>query len=121
MALADTQNWLVPLGLGGALALGGYRGSTGSPIPASPHFGLLTGMAGACSGPPGGPTHPVQAIVSRDRQVVVKQPALGTHPFACSLPAGTYTVTTDQSYADPMTVVLNSAHGAHVDVWSACD
>jgi hypothetical protein len=121
MALADLQKWLVPLCIGGALALGGYGGSTGSPNQAGSHLGMLTGMAGECSGPAGEPTRPVQVIVSRDRHVVVKQTALGTHPFTFSLPAGTYTVTTDQSYAVPVTVGLNSAHVAHADVWSACD
>ena len=85
------------------------------------HLGVLLGVAQQCSGLPGVPAHPVQVIVYRDGRVVVEQTKLGSHNFKFSLPAGQYRVTTNQSYAVPVDVRLQSGNVAHASVEAACD
>ena len=95
-------------------------GSSTTPT-ASPHLGVLLGVADQCSGPAGEPAHPVQVIVYRDGHVVVKQTKLGSHRFKFSLPAGQYKVTTNQSYAVPVNVKVQSGQVAHASIFSSCD
>jgi hypothetical protein len=105
----------------GAITLGGCgSASTTSTNDTDPVPAVLTGMAAECSGPANLPAHPVQVIVYRGSHVVVRQTKLGSHPFRFSLPAGRYTVTTNQSYAVPVTVTLNSGGIASAEVGSAC-
>jgi hypothetical protein len=117
--MTGMRKWLAALCLGGALAIAGCGGLTASP-PASRHLGVLLGVAEQCSGLPGAPSHPVQVIVYRDGRVVVKQTKLGSFNFKFSLPAGQYRVTTNQSYAVPVNVKLQSGQVAHASVVAAC-
>ena len=115
------RRWLVPLCVAGTAALAGCGGSTTSPKAASAPLSVLMGVAQQCSGPPGQPAHPVQVTVYRGSHVVAKETKLGSHQFKLSLPAGKYRVTTDQSYAVPVTVTLQSGRVAHIAVLSNCD
>lgn len=117
--MATMRRWLAALCVASAFVIAGCGGSTPSPKAASPHLGVLLGVAGECSGLPGGPSHPVQVIVYRDNHVVVKQTKLGSHKFKFSLPAGQYRVTTNQSYVVPVNVTLQSGRVAHATVLSA--
>ena len=111
---------LLALPVAAVFVIAGCGGT--SPKTAATHAGVLEGVAGECSGPPGLPAHPVQVIVYRDSRVVVKQTTLGTHQFKFSLPAGQYRVTTNQSYVVPVSVTLQSGRTAHAAVLSAaCD
>ena len=105
-----------------ALALAGCGNSMTTNKPASPRFGALTGVAEECSGLAKSPARPVQVIVYRGSEVVVKQTKLGSHSFRFSLPAGKYTVTTNQSAVVPVTVTLRAGGIANAGlVNAACD
>jgi hypothetical protein len=117
--MANTRMWLGALCVGGALAVASCGSST-TPR-ASPHLGALLGEADQCSGLPGGPAYPVQVIVYRGRHVVVRQTKLGSHRFKFALPAGQYRVTTNQTYAVPVNVKLQSGQVAHASIEAACD
>ncbi len=114
------KTWLTALVVVGSVAIAGCGGSTTAPMPSRP-LSVLLGVAYQCLGLPGDPPHPVQVIVYRDGAVVATQTRLGSHHFKFSLPAGKYTVTTNQSYAVPVNVELESGQVAHASVYSSCD
>lgn len=118
--LDDVKSWLTALVVVGSVAIAGCGGSTTAPMPSRP-LGVLLGVADQCSGLPGAPPHPVQVIVYRDGEVVATQTKLGSHHFKFSLPAGKYSVTSNQSYAVPLNVELESGQVAHASVYSSCD
>ena len=118
--MASIRTWLAALSIGAVLATASCGGSTASAT-ASRNLGVLLGVADQCSGLPKGPSHPVQVIVYRNGRVVVRQTKMGSHNFKFSLPAGRYRVTTNQSYAVPVTVKLRPGEVAHASVESACD
>jgi hypothetical protein len=104
-----------------AFVIAGCGGSTTSPKAPSPRFGVLSGVAGECSGIPGPPpSHPVQVIVYRGSRVVVKQTKLGSFNFKFSLPAGQYRITTNQSGVFPVDVNLRSGGVTHASVFADC-
>jgi hypothetical protein len=112
--------WVVPVCIAGGVVVAGCGHST-SPGSVSPRLGVLSGVAGECSGPAETP-HPVQVIVYRGTRVVRRQTGLGPHKFTFALPAGRYTVTTNQSAAVPVKVTLSANGSAHASVLSiACD
>jgi hypothetical protein len=112
--------WVLPICIAGASVVAGCGHPT-SPRAASPRLGLLSGLAGECSGPAEAP-HPVQVIVYRGNRVVRRQTGLGSHRFTFALPAGRYRVTTNQSAAVPVKVTLSANGSAHASVLStACD
>jgi len=120
-SMAGMRKRIAPLCVAGACAIAGCGGSTTSPKAATPHLGVLSGVAGECSGIPGPPpSHPVQVIVYRGSRVVYKQTELGSFNFKFSLPAGDYRVTTNQSYAVPVNVTVQSGRVARASVFSAC-
>ena len=114
------KTWLTALVAGGSVAIAGCGGLTTPPMPSRP-LGVLSGVADECSGLPGAPPHPVQVIVYRNGELVTSQTKLGSHHFKFSLPAGNYRVTTNQSYAVPVNVELESGQVAHASVYSSCD
>jgi hypothetical protein len=82
--------------------------------------GIITGLAQQCTGAPGEPKHPVQVILLRGSEVVVRRTKLGSHTYRFSEPPGRYKVTTNQSYVIPVKVTLRSGHVAHADLLSDC-
>lgn len=118
--MARVRKSAAALCVAGAFAIAGCGGSTTSPKTASPHLGVLLGVAGECSGEPGAPSHPVQVIVYRGGRIVVKQTKLGSFNFKFSLPAGQYRVTTNQSGVVPVHVTLQSGGVAHASVFADC-
>jgi hypothetical protein len=117
--MAYMRKLLGVLCIGVALAIAGCGSSTAPR--ANPHLGALSGEAVQCSGLPGGPPYPVQVVVYRGRRVVVRQTKLGSHRFKLALPAGQYRVTTNQSYAIPVNVKVQSGQVAHASIEAACD
>ena len=107
----------------GAIALAGCGNSvpTASTKDTGPSSGVLRGAAAECAGPARLPAHPVQVIVYRGSQVVVRQTKMGTHNFRFTLPPGRYKVTTNQSAAFPVTVTLRAGGTANAVVGSGCD
>jgi len=115
--MARMTKWAAALCIGSALVIASCGDSTAP----TPSLGWLSGEADQCSGLPGGPAHPVQVIVYRDNQVVVRQTKLGSHRFRFALSPGRYRVTTNQSYAVPVTVTVHSGQVAHASILAACD
>jgi hypothetical protein len=64
---------------------------------------------------------PVQIILYRGNQVVVRQSKLGSHRFRFPLSPGRYRVATNQSYAVPVTVTVHLGQVAHASILAACD
>ncbi len=118
--IARMGKWPAAMCVAGAFAIAACGGSTTSPKAANPHLGVLSGMAGECSGSPDAPSHPVEVIIYRDSRVVVKQTKLGSHSFKSSLPAGQYRVTTNQSGVVPVNVIVQSGGVAHASVFADC-
>jgi hypothetical protein len=118
--MARMTKWATALCIGSALVIASCGNST-APTVASPNFGWLSGEADQCSGLPGGPAHPVQVIVYRGKQVALRQTQLGSHRFRFPLSPGRYRVTTNQSYAVPVTVTVHSGQVAHASISAACD
>lgn len=118
--MAGTK-WLAVLCCACALAVSGCGGPISVPQATGQQPGVLTGVAGQCSGPAAQPKEPVEVIVYRGDRVVAKQTKLGSHEFRFSMPAGRYRVTTNQSYVMPVDVTLHSGRMSRVSVFANCD
>lgn len=120
--MGSMTKWLAALCILGAFAIASCGNST-APT-ASPRLGVLAGVADQCSGLPiGGVPRPVQVLVFRqgEKSPVLAQTRLGSHRFRFSLPAGKYSVTSNQSYAVQVDVEVEPGQVAHASIYSACD
>ena len=102
---------LVPLG---GMAAGCSAISAAAPV-------VIAGTAIPCTG---GPTvdspRDVEAEVFRDGHLFAHRTSIGTHDFEFSVPPGSYTVTSNQSYATPVHVSVVSGKTVAVRVLSDC-
>jgi hypothetical protein len=111
--------WAMGLVVGSSMVLAACGGTSGSPN-ASPRPGVITGIADMCSGAPGAPPHNVQVRLLDGKRLIAHQTYFGNHIFRFSVPAGRYTVTSDQSYATPVQVAVQSGEAVHIEVYSTC-
>jgi len=81
---------------------------------------VISAVAEECTGLPGAPSHPVQVMVYRDSRIVIKQTKLGSFNFKFSLPAGQYSVTSNQSGVTQVDVTVQSGRVAHASVLADC-
>ena len=83
--------------------------------------GVITGTANPCIGAPTvSSPHGVEAEVFGDGHLLAHRTSIGTHAFRFSVPPGSYTVTSNQSYATPVHVSVESGKTVAVQVLSAC-
>jgi hypothetical protein len=85
-----------------------------------PAFGTITGIASMCSGPAGLLPHDVTVRILQGNRLVAKQTHLGNVPYRLSVPPGHYTVTSDQSYAGPVSVTVHPGEVVQAQVYSSC-
>jgi len=103
-----------------ASIVAGCGTNSAAPNTVAPRPGVITGTAAMCGGPGGMPPHLVQARLLQGKRLIAHQTYLGNDAFRFSVAPGRYTVTSDQSYAVPVHVIVRSGEEVHADVDSIC-
>ena len=103
-----------------AVTLAGCGRASTTPRVSTTVDGEVTGLAQQCAGLPRARPYPVEVTLRKGGRLLARQTKLGSHAYRFSEPPGTYVVTTNQSYAVPVTVRLRAGQVVHADLWAAC-
>ena len=103
-----------------AVSLAGCGRASTTPKVTTPVDGEVTGLAQQCAGLPRARPSPVEVTVRKGGRLLARETQLASHVYRFSEPAGTYVVTTNQSYVVPVTVRLRAGRVVHADLWAAC-